>query len=617
MKRFLLKLTAMAVVLLFLACPTPNDSVPNNYGIYVELVSFEDGETVESEVLYAKEGDTVTLTAHLNDNRRVSLSSDDVELNPSEISTDEGTITFTMPAANVGITASFSDIPPTLYSITIDQNNSAQQGESVVSEPLSAKEGDTVTLTTSLGIDRRVELSADGIVFDPSVISTHGGTSTFEMPAGNVDISAEFKSLYSISIEQENVAGNSLVSDLSRAAPGDIVTLTANLGQYFLVELSSDDDNISLPASIVYHQADSEKEVTFQMPAHAVEITAAFSEIYPVTLSVTNNHPASESLVSDRAMAQPGEQITLTVSLDDNRCVMIDLLDTIHRINYSDEVKTFSFQMPAEPLNVSADFDSMVQFPDANLERIIRGEIGIPSGEILGSDLLEITELTACYELISSIEGLQYCQELSILDISYNYITDFRPLSGLSNLKELYVWANSTSDLSYLSDLKNLTHLGIGENLSAFKISDISPLRNLSSLEFLDLYETDVSDITPLEDLTDLTELYLSCNKIVDINALSELTNLIELDLSDNEITDIGALSGLKELIKLDLCINHIKDIRPLEVGTMTKLTYLNIFTNAMVIRPGTDQGQANLDVVNGHLNNECIVLWNLGNDVE
>ena len=165
----------------------------------------------------------------------------------------------------------------------------------------------------------------------------------------------------------------------------------------------------------------------------------------------------------------------------------------------------------------------VVNFPDKNLEDIIRFKINKPTGDILESDLIVITELYASSSDISDITGLEYCTALTELDLEDNPITNISPLSGLTKLTKLYLDSNS--------------------------ISDISPLRGLTTLTFLRLYDNKISDISPLSELTALTEL--------------------------------------------------------------------DLYNNNMEIKPGTTQGQTNLDVINWHLNNGCDVNWKHGNKTE
>jgi formylglycine-generating enzyme required for sulfatase activity len=106
MKKILFTAIAITGILLFVGCP--NDTIPTTYAVTVSPSGAETGESVSADASEAAEGATVTLTATLNSGRLVALSASGVTISPSTIGSDEGTATFTMPAAAVEVTATFS-----------------------------------------------------------------------------------------------------------------------------------------------------------------------------------------------------------------------------------------------------------------------------------------------------------------------------------------------------------------------------------------------------------------------------------------------------------------------------------------------------------------------------
>ena len=183
------------------------------------------------------------------------------------------------------------------------------------------------------------------------------------------------------------------------------------------------------------------------------------------------------------------------------------------------------------------------------------------TGDIYQSDLEELISLNASGKSISDITGLEYCGNLTMLDLGCNYrIFDISPLSSLTNLTTLSLSHNKISDISPLSSLTNLTTLDLLYN----EISDISPLSSLTNLTTLVLTYNEISDISPLSSLTNLTTLSLHDNSISDISPLSSLTNLTTLDLYANSISDISPLSLLTNLNTLVLTYNEISNISPL-----------------------------------------------------
>ena len=58
------------------------------------------------------------------------------------------------------------------------------------------------------------------------------------------------------------------------------------------------------------------------------------------------------------------------------------------------------------------------------------------------------------------------------------------------------------------------------------QVTDLSPLKDLTNLERLDLEDTQVSDLSPLEGLTNLKALVLDQTQVTDLSSLKGLTNL-------------------------------------------------------------------------------------------
>ena len=212
--------------------------------------------------------------------------------------------------------------------------------------------------------------------------------------------------------------------------------------------------------------------------------------------------------------------------------------------------------------------DYAIDWKDAALEAKMRKITGIASGDIMYSDVKDLTDLDLSNNFdandnvkIKDISALSYLTSLTGLNLKSNQISDISPLSSLTNLRNLSLRSNQISDISSLSSLTNLTDLDLRFN----QISDISPLSSLTNLTNLNLESNQISDISPLSNLTNLTLLDLESNQISDISPLSSLTDLASLYLASNQISDISPLSGLTKLDTLFLSDNLIDDYSPIE----------------------------------------------------
>jgi len=217
----------------------------------------------------------------------------------------------------------------------------------------------------------------------------------------------------------------------------------------------------------------------------------------------------------------------------------------------------------------------VVNFPDPNLEALIREAIGKPTGDIYDTDLIVLTSLSGYNRGISDLTGIEYCINLSYLGLSDNQISNISPLQNLHSLTGLNLSHNQISDISPLQNLHSLTMLVLSYN---YQISNIFPLQNLTSLTWLYLHYNQISNISPLQNLTSLTGLYLNSNQISDISWLQNLTSLTVLHLGSNQISNISWLQNLHSLTVLYLNNNLIENISWLQ--NLHSLTVLHLGGN-------------------------------------
>jgi Leucine-rich repeat (LRR) protein len=116
---------------------------------------------------------------------------------------------------------------------------------------------------------------------------------------------------------------------------------------------------------------------------------------------------------------------------------------------------------------------------------------------------------------------------------------------------------------------QNVHLLSLNEN----PISDFSPLAELPQLRLLYAQNSGISDLSTFSGITSLYQLYLSGNEISDLSPLSEMQFSV-LSLSDNKISDLSPLSAMRWLDYLKLDNNQIRDLSPL--SSLTELYSLN-----------------------------------------
>jgi hypothetical protein len=123
--------------------------------------------------------------------------------------------------------------------------------------------------------------------------------------------------------------------------------------------------------------------------------------------------------------------------------------DVDHIANVHDATTTVTMDRDC---SITANFEGgeVVTFADANLEAAIREAIDIPEGPIYSSDLKGLASFSASARNISDLTGLEYCINVTYLDLSHNQISNIAPVGNLTNLAYLQLDLNQISNISPL-----------------------------------------------------------------------------------------------------------------------------------------------------------------------
>lgn len=223
----------------------------------------------------------------------------------------ENTYTFTMPAADVTVSAAFEPVKAKTYSVTATKG-----GEGTVTvngqetEKLEGlKSGDTVTLTVTPADDmyKLAQLAENGLKVtytdaegtEQTVTvaeGTEANTYTFAMPAADVTVSVQFTTVkYGIVVETEGEGTVTFTDDgETRFAEGTEVTATfkPNGTTYVLTDaiyyVGNTDENITQKV------LNNNYTYTFTMPANYVKFEATFGEAPSTEPETRTVHGAAE-----------------------------------------------------------------------------------------------------------------------------------------------------------------------------------------------------------------------------------------------------------------------------------------------------------------------------------
>ena len=198
----------------------------------------------------------------------------------------ENTYTFTMPAADVTVSAAFEPVKAKTYSVTI---NPSDNGTVTADKTADLKAGDTVILTVTPADDmyKLAQLAEKGLVIkageSTDVTYTAGenpNTYTFEMPAADVTVTAKFTIVkYGIEVTPTDGGTITFTDNETRFAAGTEVTASI-MPNGTLYELTK----------VMYYEGNNGKDITqdvlnkgyqytFTMPANYVKFEATFTAV--------------------------------------------------------------------------------------------------------------------------------------------------------------------------------------------------------------------------------------------------------------------------------------------------------------------------------------------------
>lgn len=206
------------------------------------------------------------------------------------------------------------------------------------------------------------------------------------------------------------------------------------------------------------------------------------------------------------------------------------------------------------------DVNGNIVFEDENLKyEILHSGVDLNNDEeISPSEALVLTNLSISNEELYSLEGIQYFENLTELEMNDIYgLNDLSPLSELGNLIDLELSECSIEDITPLEHLTNLEYLYLDNN----DISDISPLSTLTSLRGLMIFDNAVTDISSLENLVNLEDLEIDGNQIEDISVIQNFEKLKELWINRNDIADVTPIVNLSSIQSLWIDGENLEDI--------------------------------------------------------
>ena len=288
-----------------------------------------------AELTGAHEGQTVTVTApDKGDHFEFAgwiISPDSVTLTDA----DKLTATFTMPDGDVELENSYNQ----LYDVSVIKGTAT---------PSFAKEGTEITIEAAERPGYRFE-RWDVPSANVTLADKNNRTTTFNMPAGEVQVEAKYKALQSITVNDGTYTVNGATT--TEAVKGDKIVATANTapeGEKFVgwdvvgVEGLTNEQKAASP-------------IEFDMPKNGVELTAQYKTLRNIvvnngtyTVNGTDDKQAVEGdKINIKAAERPGYQFVRWEVVPDNV--------TITGVNNEEA----TFIMPNENVELKARYNKL------------------------------------------------------------------------------------------------------------------------------------------------------------------------------------------------------------------------------------------------------------------
>lgn len=365
-------------------CHTATESTPHTVTLpdAVQGVTLTLGTTNNT---YIKD-DTVTLTVEKEGTDIVTVTAKngdtDVALTEvQEAAQDEAAAQATTEKAKTVYTFTMPDGDVTI-SVTKDAKTYAVKQAATTNgkleiSPATAAEGATVTVKVTPDAGYALKENGLKVTYKDAdnneqtvkvAEGTEANTYTFAMPAYPVNVSAEFAKEYKVTVaDTANKNGETKVS-ATAAVVGTEVTVTVKAADNY--QLKADSLTYSYKSG---EDTKTEKltltdgKATFKMPAADVTVSAAFEPVKVETYSVTTNSTEYGKVTADKTTdVKAGEPVTLTVEPVDNDSMLTKLAenglaikdskDTVVSYKAGEKANTYTFEMPADNVTVTAQF---------------------------------------------------------------------------------------------------------------------------------------------------------------------------------------------------------------------------------------------------------------------
>ena len=308
--------------------------------------------------------------------------------------------------------------PDTLYTLTLPEGVTAKTN-GISDTSFYAGEMVTVTAPADTATKKFESWTLSGKT--PSDLSGHWETKnplTFTMPAGNVTLEASYNTITKYDVK---VTGGTIGGETGKTTgsylPGDEVTVvftdSGDIAKQFKQWKSDATDPEAPAAGWTSANDKTSKTFTFKMPAGSVNLTAAYKDVYTLTVAEEKGTILVNGVAGNRALA--GDQITVTETGSDKHHLFSNWELTSGTALVEPETDwehkpSFSFTMPAGNVALTADYKQLYDLAVTGGTIVDEnGDTGKASGIYLpGTEVtIQFTEPRYC-QAVQAVEVYRY-----------------------------------------------------------------------------------------------------------------------------------------------------------------------------------------------------------------
>ena len=276
---------------------------------------------------------------------------------------------FTMPEGDVTLKAGYK----TVYNVSVADGKGTILVNGVAGSRALA--GDKITVTETGSDEHHLfsswKLTSSTLLVSPEDGWEHKPSFTFTMPAGNVALTADYKQLYDLTVNGGTIVDEN--GDTGETTgiylPGTEVTvcftdsddITKQFKQW-MYEGTRPEAPEGAGSEGGWDSSKEQKNITFTMPAGNVTLTAAYKDVYTLTVADGKGTILVNGVTGNRALA--GDEITVTeTGSDEHHLFSSWQLTSSTALVTPDEgwehKPSFSFTMPADNVTLTADYKQL------------------------------------------------------------------------------------------------------------------------------------------------------------------------------------------------------------------------------------------------------------------